>query len=502
MEELRRLLREFSKNYGEKGREVAETAERLMAEGMTPDEAVKEAFRLCGVEEWLADNVNTVLLETAQSALPEEAVSLITAEEMLRSLASPWDGSGMTLSEKLHGTAEDMRKRIADTVKDQLRRNRNIRQAAEALYDGYHAGRVVRQQQLPQYIQKLMTLYQRSKGNLSGDEYEEILKQLRGVLRQHERLTGDGASYNHFRTSVAELVTAILEKGDKAVHNALWVAAQEKSRYAAERIARTEGARAYYDAFMAQYEGNDAVAAFQWKKSSRHPAFDICDLYAEADLYGLGKGVFPKDKAPGLPAHPHCLCHYSPVYASELAGKPEKDNVQAGGAKYIKSLTESRKEALLGVKGAKEYAEDGDWRKHARGWQSGVKQSSRIMLPSNLREASRNGIMILPRYEEAVMPEAKFTKYALDPTKGDGGKAKGFKEALGYDLSNWEKLALQIRENLPNYPAKRVADKGYGPRYSVRMRLQGINGKTAWVLVTWIDDKKTGEMRLTTLHID
>lgn len=502
MEELRRLLREFSKNYGEKGREVAETAERLMAEGMTPDEAVKEAFRLCGVEEWLADNVNTVLLETAQSALPEEAVSLITAEEMLRSLALPWDGSGMTLSEKLHGTAEDMRKRIADTVKDQLRRNRNIRQAAEALYDGYHAGRVVRQQQLPQYIQKLMTLYQRSKGNLSGDEYEEILKQLRGVLRQHERLTGDGASYNHFRTSVAELVTAILEKGDKAVHNALWVAAQEKSRYAAERIARTEGARAYYDAFMAQYEGNDAVSAFQWKKSSRHPVFDICDLYAEADLYGLGKGVFPKDKAPGLPAHPHCLCHYSPVYASELAGKTEKDNVQAGGAKYIKSLTESRKEALLGVKGAKEYAVDGDWRKHARGWQSGVKQSSRIMLPSNLREASRNGIMILPRYEEAVMPEAKFTKYALDPTKGDGGKAKGFKEALGYDLSNWEKLALQIRENLPNHPAKRVADKGYGPRYSVRMRLQGINGKTAWVLVTWIDDKKTGEMRLTTLHID
>lgn len=380
MEELRRLLREFSKNYGEKGREVAETAERLLAEGMTPDEAVKEAFRLCGVEEWLADNVNTVLLETAQSALPEEAVSLITAEEMLQSLASPWDGSGMTLSEKLHGTAEDMRKRIADTVKDQLRRNRNIRQAAEALYDGYHAGRVVRQQQLPQYIKKLMTLYRRSKGNLSDDEYEKIMKQLRGVLRQHERLTEDGAAYNHFRTAVAELVTAVLEKGDKAVHNALWAAAQEKSRYAAERIARTEGARAYYDAFMAQYEADGRVVAFQWKKSSRHPAFDICDLYAEADLYGLGKGVFPKDKAPGLPAHPHCLCHYSPVYPSELEGKTEKDRVQAGGARYIKMLTKSQREALLGVKGAAAYQIDGNWRKHARGWKSLVQTQSRIDL--------------------------------------------------------------------------------------------------------------------------
>lgn len=32
MDELRRLLREFAENYGNKGREVAETAERLLAE--------------------------------------------------------------------------------------------------------------------------------------------------------------------------------------------------------------------------------------------------------------------------------------------------------------------------------------------------------------------------------------------------------------------------------------------------------------------------------------
>lgn len=501
MEELKRMLRKFSRNYGDKGREVAEAAERLLAEGMVPEEAIKEAFRLCGVEEWLSGNVETLLIETAQSALPEEAVSLITAEELLRSLATPWDGSGMTLSEKLHGTAEDMRKRISDTVKDQLRRNRNIRQIAEALYDGYHAGHVVRQQQLPQYIQQLMALYRRSKGNLSNDEYDGIMKQLRGVLRQHDRLAEDGASYNHFRTSVMELVTAILEQSDKAVQNALWAAAQEKSRYAAERIARTEGARAYYDAFMAQYEADDAVAAFQWKKSSRHPVFDICDLYADADLYGLGKGVFPKDKAPGLPAHPHCLCHYSLIYASELEGKTEKDDVQAGGAKYLKTLTERQRESLLGVKGAQEYMRDGDWQKYARGWRSGVKQGSRIILPRNLRETSQNGIMILPRYKEAVMPEAKFTKYALDPTKGDGGKAKGFKEALGYDLSNWRELAEQIRINLPNYPAVEKGRNSYGISYEVRMNLIGPIGKNADVITAWIDDSKTGEMRLVSAYV-
>lgn len=143
--------------------------------------------------------------------------------------------------------------------------------------------------------------------------------------RQYERLVNDEVTYNHFRTTLLTLVKAINEGSDKMVWNALWSAVQEKSRYVAERIARTEGARAWYDGFLARYEADERVPAYRWKMGSRHPHFDICDLYAEADLYGLGKGVFPKDKAPPLPAHPHCLCHYSPMYASELFGKKERD---------------------------------------------------------------------------------------------------------------------------------------------------------------------------------
>ena len=109
--------------------------------------------------------------------------------------------------------------------------------------------------------------------------------------------------------------------------------------------------------------------------------------------------------------------------------------------------------------------------------------------------------MILPRYKEAVMPEAKFTKYALDPTKGDGGKAKGFKEALGYDLSNWRELAEQIRINLPNYPAVEKGRNSYGISYEVRMNLIGPIGKNADVITAWIDDSKTGEMRLVSAYV-
>ncbi len=113
----------------------------------------------------------------------------------------------------------------------------------------------------------------------------------------------------------------------------------------------------------------------------------------------------------------------------------------------------------------------------------------------------KHDIMSLPRYEEAVIPEAKFTKYALNPD-GDTNKARAFKEALGYDLSNYQDLIQNIRNNLPNSDAKPKGDKGYGMTYEVAMNMTGPNGKNAKVLTGWIADKESGEMRLTTTYID
>ena len=75
----------------------------------------------------------------------------------------------------------------------------------------------------------------------------------------------------------------------------------ERTRYFAERIIRTGMARAYNDGAMAKYMEGDDIETVQWKLSSTHPCYDICDLYANADLYGLDKGIFPKDKVPMLP---------------------------------------------------------------------------------------------------------------------------------------------------------------------------------------------------------
>lgn len=102
--------------------------------------------------------------------------------------------------------------------------------------------------------------------------------------------------------------------------------------------------------------------------SSGHPTYDVCDLYANANLYGLGKGIFPKDKVPILPAHPNCMCSLSPVYKGTIEETKLCDRHNEGGQEYIEKLPKHRQKALLGVKGEASYQKDkNSWPKIAHG---------------------------------------------------------------------------------------------------------------------------------------
>lgn len=117
------------------------------------------------------------------------------------------------------------------------------------------------------------------------------------------------------------------------------------------------------------------------------------------------------------------------------------------------------------------------------------------------KKSSEPVILRLPRYQEASIPRAKFTEYALNPSK-DADKAEAFRKALGYTLENADDLIEQINAKLPEYNAVEKGDRGWGMTYEVVMDITGLNGKTAKVLTAWIDDKNSGEMRLTTAHVD
>ena len=104
-------------------------------------------------------------------------------------------------------------------------------------------------------------------------------------------------------------------------------------------------------------------------------------------------------------------------------------------------------------------------------------------------------------FGEAFIPPEKLTQYALNPTKAPD-KALAFEKALGYNLSNFDKLIENLARNINNYELKEMPDTGYGRRFKVTVELTGENGKTAKVLVAWILDKNINKLRLTSIYVD
>ena len=82
-----------------------------------------------------------------------------------------------------------------------------------------------------------------------------------------------GALNKALQAAYNELLEAVQKGNEKAIEKAVEVAVNEKSRYVAERITRTEMARAWADGFVAKMKTDADIVAVKFKLSSRHPVF-------------------------------------------------------------------------------------------------------------------------------------------------------------------------------------------------------------------------------------
>lgn len=111
------------------------------------------------------------------------------------------------------------------------------------------------------------------------------------------------------------------------------------------------------------------------------------------------------------------------------------------------------------------------------------------------------GSLRLPNYESAVIEEQKLSSYVLNPAHRVGGnKARRFKAALGFDLSNANLLEQAIRENLADTPVVFGLLDKHGQRYSVDMELTGPAG-TAIVRTAWITEGTDLIPRLVSVYV-
>jgi hypothetical protein len=154
------------------------------------------------------------------------------------------------------------------------------------------------------------------------------MPQAAALRREAARLGSVAEAFATIKPQVERLALAVERGNLEAVRAEVEAFAARKLRYEATRIARTEAARAHTAARVDSVRDTPGVDALEWTLAGVHPVEDICDVYASADLYGLGPGRYPVDRAPSLPAHPNCMCTLTPVITAEsimrdLRGEPK-----------------------------------------------------------------------------------------------------------------------------------------------------------------------------------
>lgn len=104
--------------------------------------------------------------------------------------------------------------------------------------------------------------------------------------------------------------------------------------------------------------------------------------------------------------------------------------------------------------------------------------------------------------ESATIDDNKFVKYSLDSEK-QPDKARAFKEALGFEKSNYQLLKKQIIEKFDRNKLKYRGEVEQGSLYYLIYEIQGVNGKTAKVMTSWIDDiNDKMDFHMTSVYVD
>ena len=234
----------------------------------------------------------------------------------------------ITLSKALYTGLKQSKNSVKSVIKTAIKEQKSANELAKMLYEGY---------------------------DFKADPLKVKTKYPKYLWEKSAKTKVKNIKTPALRTAYSK----ILKDESKLVANqALKVAGYEKARYYAKRIALNETARAYNDARAYEYANSNDIQVVKIQMSITHPRTDICDYYAGVDKYGLGAGVYPKDKAPVPPFHPFCRCQMVPKYADEYA-KP-KLNANAD-KEYLSGLKEWQRARILGSKAkASEAMKTGD----------------------------------------------------------------------------------------------------------------------------------------------
>jgi len=366
---------DFSRDFEAVTAELSGTIRGFIRGGMTPRRAALKAYKQLGIpdemEKLTLDGVTTVIAGASASIV-------MSADPQFREwfLHHHFQKDKLNLSKRIADTAwiEDIGDNLAASMKrsgNWIKTARNLNKADLVKAD------------VAGYIQDVDRAARRV---MAGDQQaiSAYKKSLRKAKRQIERLAKDGAPTTRLKKAHQAIIKAAEGKSVEALNKAMDREIRAKAAYNADRIARTEIARAYSQGTYTRILDDEDAVGVRSVLASRHPEADICNFWAEADLYGMGRGVYPTSAAPPYPYHPNEICNLETVYR----GEKQDGQMDAGANKYIEKLSEKNQKLLMGVKGRKNWMKNKKgWRNHVKNYNAPQSMKSQVEIPKKYMEA-------------------------------------------------------------------------------------------------------------------
>lgn len=459
----------------------------LLTQGFDVNSAIEQAYQLYPVMDGMKESIVDDMVKAFTSGYVNAGVAVgvdtgtipYTSESISTAMQKAWAQDKLNLSTRLHTRGHAVRKEVGDILKATIGKGNTNKKIASELFNRG----VIDTAELPQFMDQVAKLPIETSA-------EEKRKLLRKVQSQVSKRTTAG-----LRAGYSEVIKAVESDNENKLAKAIEIATEEKTRYHAERIARTETARAYADGQVSRYKDDDDIVAFQWKLGTRHPVFDICDFYANADLYGMGKGVYPKDKVPMLPAHPHCMCRLKPIVDGMIDNSTPKENINEGGMDLLKSLSVKEQERLLGVHGRVAVLEGkARWQDHLRGWDAKdvfkVRTPNEDILEQNISKNDRRNFK--PHKGISVNPE-----FLADRREINSKRYLDRINKLPYTYETKKALINELLNCLEETNGKnqeRVAVIDKNTNKTVYKRLGEENGNEVGILKSTWENKKDNSL--------
>lgn len=312
--------------------------EKNLRQGLTISKAVDKAFKDVDYENAMESLYSSGLGSTASGAVVGTVIDIDPDKASNYFLFTNFKGG--SLNKNLHsGEAPRI---VKTTLRDFFTKKTNV----EALFRKLKDGGFDSFDKIPAVLNNAIKQFE-----TAGYVTKEVEDAIREARLYTQSLSGVERSSEQLKRSYNKVLDAI-ESGEEAlVNKAVNVAVKKKIDYNNKRIARTEFGRAYEMSFQRAMYEDPEIIGFKVILSSRHNVTDICDCYAEADMYGLGEGICPVDAGVNIPFHPNCLCGKVFIRANPDEEKKARYS-QTRVNEYLSNIDEKKRRSILGVKNA------------------------------------------------------------------------------------------------------------------------------------------------------